>query len=39
VSTAGEPLVKPLLYGLLVALVAEQLLAHAASYHPRRRGA
>ena len=39
VSTAGEPLVKPLLYGLLVALVAEQLLSYAASYHPRRRAA
>jgi hypothetical protein len=25
-----------LLYGLLAALVAEQLLAYAASYHPRR---
>jgi hypothetical protein len=36
VSTAGAPLAKPLLYGLLAALVAEQLLAYAASYHPRR---
>jgi hypothetical protein len=36
VSTAGEPLAKPLLYGLLAALVAEQVLAYAASYHPRR---
>jgi hypothetical protein len=25
-----------LLYGLLAALVAEQVLAYAASYHPRR---
>ena len=36
VTTAGEPLVKPLLYALLAALVAEQLLAFSASYHPRR---
>jgi hypothetical protein len=39
VSTAGEPLVKPLLYALLFALVAEQLLAFSASYHPRRASA
>jgi hypothetical protein len=39
VSPAGEPLVKPLLYALLAALVAEQLLAFSASYHPRRAAA
>jgi hypothetical protein len=35
-STAGEPLARPLLYGLIAALLAEQALAFAASYHPRR---
>ena len=39
VSLAGEPLVTPLLAVLLAALVAEQLLAFAASYHPRRAAA
>lgn len=39
VSTAGLPLVKPLLYALLAALVAEQLLAFSANYHPRRAAA
>jgi hypothetical protein len=34
-SLAGVSLVKPLLYGLLAALVCEQLLAFSASYHPR----
>ena len=34
-ALAGVSLLKPLLYALFIVLVAEQLLAYSASYHPR----
>lgn len=34
-ALAGASLLKPLLYALFIVLVAEQLLAYSASYHPR----